>query len=93
MDDLQQRIKDRLAEFWDERAIDIGGSPADIGELGVPMDSLTSIEVLLEIDTLVGREIPAEMVIKKGGYQSKEEFIEEVTSKVLVFYRENLCDK
>lgn len=89
MDDLKQKIEDHLGHFWDERAIDIGGEPGDVSDLGVPMDSLTSIEVLLEIDKLLGRVVPVEMVIKKGGYQTRGEFVEEVAFKVLTFIAEN----
>lgn len=89
MDNLKRKIEDYLGNFWDERAIETGGEPYDVSDLGVPMDSLTSIEVLLEIDKLFGRTIPVETVIKKGGYQTREEFVEEVSSKVLTFVAEN----
>lgn len=89
MEHLKVQIEKRLAEFWEERAIEMGGEPQDIGELGAPMDSLTSMEALIEIDLLVGREIPVEVVIQKGGYLTREEFVENVTSKVLKFLTEN----
>lgn len=89
MEYLRKQIEKRLAEFWDERAIEMGEEPQDIGELGAPMDSLTSMEALMEIDTLVGRKIPVDVTIKKGGYQTREEFVEHVTSNVLAFLAEN----
>lgn len=89
MDHLEHQIKQHLTEFWEERAIETGEEPQNIADVGVPMDSITSIEVLLEIDKLVGRTIPVEMVIMKGGYQTRDEFIEQITSKVLTFLEEN----
>jgi hypothetical protein len=89
MEHLKEQIEKRLAEFWDERAIEMGAGPQDISELGAPMDSLTSMEALMEIDQLVGREVPVDVAIKKGGYQTREEFVEHVTSNVLKFLAEN----
>lgn len=89
MEHLKAQIEKRLAEFWDERAIEMWEDPQDISELGAPMDSLTSMEVLMEIDQLVGREVPVDVAIKKGGYQTREEFVEHVTSNALKFLAEN----
>lgn len=89
MEHLKAQIEKRLAEFWDERAIEMWEDPQDVSELGAPIDSLTSMEVLIEIDQLVGLEIPVEVVIKKGGYQTRGEFVEHVASNVLKFLAEN----
>lgn len=89
MNQLKHQIELHLSEFWDERAIEMGEEPHDICELGAAMDSLTSIEVLIEIDKLVGQVVPADKVIQKGGYQTREEFVAQVTTKVLTFLEEN----
>jgi hypothetical protein len=89
MEHFKEQIEKRLADFWDERAIAMAGEPQNISELGAPMDSLASMEALIEIDQLVGQEIPVDKVIKMGGYHTREEFVEHVTSNVLKFLAEN----
>lgn len=89
MDNLELQIRTRLEEFWDERSIALGGEPHDVSELGAAMDSLTAIEVLVDIADLVGNEVPADKTIKKGGYQNRDEFVGEITTKVITFLGES----
>lgn len=86
----KQEIEALLEKFWDEMAIDLGEDPDNTGALvDAPLDSLTAVEVMVELDKLLGRKIPAETVIQKGGYKSREEFVEELTSEVLKYLKEN----
>ena len=85
----KQAIESMLGGFWDERVIDMGGSPESTESLGAPLDSLTSMEALIEIDRLLNRKVPVEAIIQKGGYQTREQFVEGVTTKVLKFVEEN----
>lgn len=89
MDSQKQEIETMLGKFWDERAIEMGESPDSTEDLGAPLDSLTSIEALIEIDRLMNRKIPVEAVIQKGGYQTRAQFIEGVTTNVLKFVEEH----
>ena len=89
MDEQKQAIEAILGQFWDERAIEMGEAPKSTVELGAPLDSLTSMEALIEIDRLLKRKVPVEAVIQKGGYQTREQFIEEVATKVLKFVAEH----
>lgn len=89
MDEQKRAIKAILGQFWDERAIEMGEAPQSTDELGAPLDSLTSMEALLKIDRLLNRKVPVEAVIQKGGYQTREQFMEEITTKVLKFMAEH----
>lgn len=90
MNDTKAEIEAMLGQFWEEMAIDVGEDPQDTsGLLGAPLDSITVLEVLLQIDTLLGRNIPPEAVIRKGGYESKEQFVELLTAQVLDYVAEH----
>lgn len=89
MDDQKKAIETILTKFWDQRAIEMGEVPQSTEELGAPLDSLTSLEALLEIDLLLNRKVPVETVIQKGGYQTREQFVEEITTKVLKYVAEH----
>jgi acyl carrier protein len=63
-----------LGKYWDERTadIEIGG---DSFGLGAGMDSLTAIDVLLDLESSFElKELPVTL-IKRGGYQSRDEFV------------------
>ncbi|ALN65952.1 hypothetical protein GLA29479_5127 [Lysobacter antibioticus] len=40
---------------------------------------------MLEIDKLLNRKIPADIVIRKGGYESRDQFVEDLTAEVLKY--------
>jgi len=85
MVDLNDSIRDALGRFWDERALPIGPGGAEIvDDLIAPVESLTAVEVLVELDAVVGNRIP-NSVIQAGGYNSKDEFIEKLSAKVIEF--------
>ncbi len=90
MSNKKQEIESCLGSFWDEMAIELGASPNSTGDLlGAPLDSLTAMEVILEIDKLLNRKIPADAVIQKGGYASREHFIDQLSSEVLKYVAEH----
>ncbi|MBT2748298.1 MULTISPECIES: hypothetical protein [unclassified Lysobacter] len=93
MNDRKAEIEAVLGQFWEEMAIELGEDPRDTsGLLGAPLDSLTAVEALLQLDTLLGRSIPAEVVIRRGGYESKEQFVELLTCQVLDYITEHPHD-
>ena len=80
-----------LHAFWDQNVLEV---PADEGDADdeiaidqplVQLDSITAVDVLLDIEKVVGKELPIEKIVCKGGYSSKEQFIEEVTKAVEEF--------
>ncbi|WP_454828091.1 hypothetical protein [Pseudoxanthomonas wuyuanensis] len=90
MSEKKAEIEAVLGQFWEEMAIDLGEDPQDTsGLLGAPLDSITAVEVLLQIDALLGRSTPAEAVIRKGGYESKAQFVELLTTQILHYVAEH----
>lgn len=83
MTELQTKIEQLLRDFWQQRAIAISDSPDTTEELGAPLDSITSMEAIMDIDELLGCNLPIERIIRKGGYEDEDTFVSEVTAKVL----------
>ena len=52
MSELQAKIEQLLRDFWQQRAIAISDSPDSTEELGAPLDSITSMEAIMDIDEL-----------------------------------------
>lgn len=83
MPTLREQIEVLLGNFWDEREIAITNDPTTIDDVGAPLDSLTACEAMVEIDALVGIKVPVDVVIRNGGYESRDQFIEQITDGVL----------
>ncbi|MGN2253195.1 hypothetical protein ACFWZ4_07455 [Frateuria sp. GZRe12] len=83
MESRQADIEKLLRDFWEERAISLEGEPCSIEELGAPLDSITSLEAIMEIDKLLNRKLPVDQIIRKGGYSDVDDFVSSVCSKVL----------
>jgi hypothetical protein len=85
MTELDAKIREKLEEFWDERALPIGPGGASIVEaLVAPVESMTAVEVLTELDGIVGKKIPSS-VIQAGGYMTRDEFVDKLSDKVLKY--------
>lgn len=83
MAELETKIRAQLEAFWDERALPVGiGGASIVDALVAPVESMTAVEVLMELDGIVGTKIPSS-VIQAGGYMSREEFVEKLSAKVL----------
>ena len=67
----------------DKRAQDIIDDTLSTDELGAPLDSISAVEAFVGIDKLVQRKLPVELIIRHGGYDSKDQFISDITAKVL----------
>jgi hypothetical protein len=83
MDELKAKIDAALADFWDEQVIAVDVCPTDVGGLVAAMDSMSALEVLIILDEIVGKELSSDAVIRKGGYDTREQFIKELGSKAL----------
>lgn len=76
------KVKKSLGDFWDEQ---MGGG---LGEespfpVGSGMDSVTATHVLLRVEVLLNvKDIPF-TVIKKGGYESKEDFVDTLSTSLV----------
>lgn len=88
MEDIEKRIVTALEEFWDERAIPAG--PAEGGtvdDLVGPVESMTAVDVLAALDEIVGFKLP-NSVIQSGGYQTRDEFVQKLTARVMAKLKE-----
>ena len=78
-----------LADWWDENAetniddpLDPDVSDTTVLELQPTMDSLRAVEALLVVEEMLGQKVPV-TVIKTGGYASREEFLEDLVSRLV----------
>lgn len=83
MSAIENTIKATLSDFWDNRSIpaDYAGAMT-IEDLVDPLESITAVDILSTLDIIVGDKIPTK-VIQSGGYKSKEEFVNNLTSAVI----------
>lgn len=84
-DQLKSAIETCLREFWDTHSLAVDGASETIDSLIDPLDSLTAVDALIELEKIVGMELPEGRVIRRGGYDSKEQFIEDLTRRVLEY--------
>lgn len=79
----ETEVRKALEEFWD-RTVD-PNAVEDLGLLpGVALDSLSATDVLLTVETVLGlqdQELP-QTLVKSGGYDSKEEFVEHLGNSI-----------
>lgn len=84
MDNMKAAIEASLLKFWADRSIDL--EEADSVENFLDgIDSLTAVDALIEIEKITGIEIPEGSVIRRGGYDSKAQFVEHLTGKVMKY--------
>ncbi|MFG0541589.1 hypothetical protein ACF8EA_15540 [Pseudomonas sp. YQ_5] len=86
--DIRKQIETLLSNFWDKRAQDIIDDPLSTDELGAPLDSISAVDAFVGIDKLVQRKLPVELIIRHGGYNSKDQFVTDITDKVLRHLKE-----
>jgi hypothetical protein len=85
MADMEQQVRTALEAFWDERAIMDGPDGESIvDELVAPVESFTAVDVLTQLDGIVGQKIPSS-AIQAGGYMSRDEFIEKLTAQAMKY--------
>ena len=84
MDDLETRCRQELERFWDERAIPSGPEgETTVDELLGPLESMTAVDVLATLESVVGDVQLPNTLIKPGGYKNKGEFIEQLSERVM----------
>lgn len=89
MSELLQKVRDALSNFWDERALPGGFDGATtVEQLISPVESMTAVEVLAELDGVVDAKLPSR-VIQAGGYSTKEEFVDKLSAAVFEFLAES----
>lgn len=88
MNAKHEQLYDVLSAFWDQNVLEVPPADGDadeeiaIDQPLVQLDSITAVDVLLDIEKVVGTHLPIEKIVRKGGYSSREQFIEEVSKAV-----------
>lgn len=85
---MKDEIEKHLGQFWDKRALEIVDDPLSIDELGAPMESVMAIDALVDIGKMLKVKIPVDVVIRNGGYETKEQFVNLVTSGILKYLKD-----
>lgn len=80
---IESQIRTALEDFWDERAVPAGpGGATTVDELVAPVESMTAVDVLAGLDKITGLKLPNSL-IRRGGYSSRGQFVEDLTGKVM----------
>ena len=88
MGDLKSTVASELEAFWAEQAGGPAASGDAVDDLVAAMDSFTATEVLEGIEKLVGMELPSGDVIRRGGYESKDQFVEDLSTRIVQYVAE-----
>jgi len=87
--DHSVEIRVALEKFWEEQAISVDGESTSIDDLVAAMDSMTAVEALIDVEKIVGMDIPVGSVIRRGGYDTKEQFLDDLTVRVRKYVEEH----
>jgi hypothetical protein len=89
MTELGAKVKEALEAFWDERAIPAhgGAEAASVDDLVGPVESMTAVDILVTLDSIVGMKLP-NTVVQAGGYQTRDEFINKLGAAVMAHVAE-----
>lgn len=82
---LRPAIEASLRAFWDARSIGVDATSQSIDDFIDPIDSLTAVDALIDIERIVGMEIPEARVIRRGGYDSRGQFVKHLTDRVVKY--------
>lgn len=88
--DKVRQIQESLRRFWSEQSLDLGGAPASIDDLVAAMDSMTAVAALIDVEAIVGMDLPSGEVIRTGGYDNENQFVEHLTARVCKYVLEHL---
>ena len=58
-------------------------------DLVAAMDSFTASDVLGEVEDIVDMELPSGQVVRRGGYDSKDQFVTMLTQRILDYVAEH----
>lgn len=82
-EELRTAVRQSLEEFWDARALPAAEGSGSLDDLVDPLDSLTAVDALLDIEEIVDLTIPEGEVIRRGGYDTRGQFIDHLSQRVV----------
>lgn len=83
--DVKLEIEKLLGGFWDRRALEILEDPLATEDLGAPLDSISACDAFVGIDKIVNCKLPVELIVRHGGYTSRQQFVTQITDGVLKY--------
>ena len=89
MTDLKEAIEATLSQFWEEVALEEAGLPQGVESFADTLDSPSAVDALLRLEKVVGIKLEASELIRRGGYDSKEQFMTHLTERVLQSVEKN----
>lgn len=89
MHDRLPEIRAELEQFWADQDPLAPISTGTVDDLVAAMDSVTAVEVLERLESLLGIELPSGDLIKRGGYDNKDQFVDELSAAVANFGAEH----
>lgn len=84
---LKAEIEQCLGNVFDKKT-DPAFDDDEPSDDGVVLDSLKAVECLIAVEELVDQKLPAKLV-QKGGYETKEEYIEHLTESIAAHLSES----
>jgi acyl carrier protein len=85
MSELRRAIEAELAKFWDERSLELDDDPDTTDQFVDRLDSMTAVDALIGVEKLVGIEIKESAVVRRGGYDSKEQFLSDLPDRIVKY--------
>jgi acyl carrier protein len=77
----REQVREALAQFWEETRIAVEETE-DVEGLIDELDSQSAIDVVIRVEKILGVEIPEEKVIRPGGYDSKQQFVDDFLGRL-----------
>lgn len=88
-DIMKAKIEASLGRFWEERSVETDKDPGSVDDFIDALDSLTAVDALIEIEQIVGMELPEGELIRRGGYDSVQQFVEHLSKRVMTYVLEH----
>lgn len=82
----EEAIRERLGEFWDAQVP--GAELAETFPLGPSLDSMTACVVLLDVESILDMSGLPQVLVKKGGYMTRDEFIDDLSASIKAYVLE-----
>lgn len=86
---LNEQIETAIIEFWEEVALEEASLPDEAEKFIDTLDSITAVDILVALEKIVGITLEPYKVIRRGGYESRGQFVQDLTTKVLKAVQES----
>jgi acyl carrier protein len=89
---IKEQIEKAISEFWEEIILEELALPEDAEKYIDTLDSVTAVDVLVRLEKIVEINLEPFKVIRRGGYESREQFMADLTAKVLAEYETSMME-